>query len=353
MRVLVVRLRANGDVIHALPVACALRDHVPGVFVAWLAEDWASQVLIGHPAIDELITVPRRWSWSLRDILQLRRKLRVLRLDAVLDLQGVRSSVLAALLSGASRRLGFVGMAVHDLRRLISNPERLHAMSGVTARRLQFEPIRARSEHIVDRYLEILRPLGVNAAEARFGLRESETDTQIVVRYLSTAGIIHERYVVINPGGPAIRRWPAERFSAVATYLGSAHGVRSVVLPGVGSGERRAAEAVVAGAEQHATLGPALPFGQLGALARRSRIFLSGDTGPLHVAAAVGAPCIGVIPRHLAGRFRPYGSANLVVQGAPAPVHTRRTPVGGGAMLTIGVDAVCRACDEILRREET
>jgi len=351
MRILVVRLRAIGDVIHALPVACALRDHLPGVFVGWLAEDWASEVLIGHPALDELITVPRQWARSLREILRLRRQLRVLRFDAVLDLQGVRSTVLAALLSGARKRLGFAGMAVHDLHRLISNPEHLHSLSRAIARAFHFELVRARSEHIVDRYLEILSPLGVSAGAARFGLPESKKDMQMVARYLDTAGIREKHYAVINPGGPASRRWPPERFAAVATYLSSAHGLRTVVLPGVGNEERRAAQAVVAGAADQATLAPPLTLGQLGVLARRSRIFLSGDTGPLHLAAAVEASCIGLIAHELAGRFRPYGSANLVVRGMPVSMHAlRQNGLGGDAMQAIGVDAVYWACDEILAR---
>lgn len=326
---------------------------MPGVFVGWLAEDRASEVLIGHPAIDELIIVPRQWARSLHEILRLRRQLRGLRFDAVLDLQGVRSSVLATLLSGAPKRLGFAGMAVHDLRRLISSPSYLHAISRAIAKSLHFEPVCARSEHIVDRYLEILTPLGVSVGEARFGLPESEQDAQVVARYLSTAGILEKLYAVINPGGPASRRWPSERFAAVATYLSASRGLRNVVLTGVGDEERQAAQAVMGGAEAHATLTPPLTLGQLGALARRARIFLSGDTGPLHLAAAVGAPCIGLIAHDLAGRFRPYGFANLVVQGTPVPMHgLRHNGRGGDAMRTIGVDAVCQACDEILARSE-
>lgn len=352
MRILIVRLRAIGDVIHALPVACALRDHMPGVFVAWLVEDWASKVIIGHPAIDELITVPRRWARSLGEILRLRRRLRASGFDAVLDLQGVPITLLAALLSGAPKRLGFAGMAVHGLRRLISNPDHLHSVSRAIASSLRFEPVRARSEHIVDRYLEILTPLGVSAGDARFGLPESEEDAQMIAHYLQTAGILEKHYVVINPGGRASRRWPPERFAAVATYLSSSHRLWNLVLPGVNDEERQAAEAVMAGAKEHATLAPPLPLGQLGALARRSRIFLSGDTGPLHLAAAVGAPCIGLIAHHdLADRFRPYGSANLVVRGTPALMHMlRQDGLGGDAMQAIDVDAVRQACDEILAR---
>ena len=101
MRILIIRLRAIGDVIHGLPVACAIKDRFPGAFVGWLAEDWASDVLEGHASIDQRIALPRRWERSPLALWNLRCDLRASRFDVVVDLQGVRGSVLAALLSGA------------------------------------------------------------------------------------------------------------------------------------------------------------------------------------------------------------------------------------------------------------
>ncbi len=316
MRVLIVRLRAIGDVIHGLPVACALKDHVPGAFVAWLAEDRASELLVGHPAIDQRITVARGWA-------QLRRELRALRFDVVLDLHGVRSSVLATILSGAPRRLGFVGMVSHEARRLITNENRQRALSRMIAGAARVELVQARSSHIVDRYLEILAPLGVHAPVARFGFPEFDDD----------ASGVDGAFAVINCGGPVARMWPADRFAAVARYLGSAHGLPTLVH-GWGERELDASRRIVAESQGHARLTPALSLRQLAALARRSRVFISADTGPLHLAAAVGAPCIGLIGSATAERFRPYGHGNIVVPGEP--------------VAAIRVDDVCQACDRIL-----
>lgn len=350
MRVLIVRLRAIGDVIHALPVACALKDSGLGAFVGWLAEDWASDLIVGHPAIDSLITAPRRGGWSFLEVLRLRRELRALRFDVVVDLQGVRSTVLAALLSGAPRRLAFAGMVGHELRQYISNPDLLHFISRAIAGPLHIELVAARSEQIVNRYLEILVPLGVGAPEVRFGLPEPTEDAQVVAHFLHARGLAEKTYAVINSGGPRFRRWPAERFAAVVNYLGSSRNIPSIVLGGWGD-ELQAAEVIVTAARRHAIPAPRLSLGQVGALARRSRIFLSGDTGPLHLAAAVGAPCIGLIGHALAERFRPYGSTNILLRGKPVPLDLlRRNGLGEDAMKAIGVDAVCGACDEILAR---
>jgi heptosyltransferase-1 len=339
-----------GDVIHGLPVACAIKDYLPGAFVAWLAEDWASQVLDGHPAIDQLITVPPSWTRSLPQMLRLRRQLRASRFDVVLDLQGVRGTVFASLLSGAPRRLGFIGMVSHELRQLIPNEEWLRALSRALGRMLHFELVRAASDHIVDRYLEILAPLGVRALQPRFGLLESEEDAQAAGRLLHDAGLDGRAYAVIYAGGPTFRMWPADRFAAVAGYLGSSHALPTVVAPGLLDREQQAAREIVAGSGGHARLAPVLPLGPLGALARRSRLFLSADTGPLHLAAAVGAPCIGLIGHALADWVRPYGEGNILLRGKPVPAHrARHGGLGGDAMQAIGVETVCRACDRILQ----
>lgn len=350
MRVLIIRLRAIGDVVHALPVACAIKDHFPGAFVGWVVEPWAAEVLSGHEAIDRLFVVPGRWQRSFSRIRQLRRDLGACGFEVALDLQGVGSSVLAALLSGAGRRLGFIGTMTHRLRRVVRSETLLHGLSRAMAAAIRLKLVRATSEHIVDRYLEILRPLGVAAPSVRFQMPERPEDAAAVERLLQDAALQAGAYAAINPGGPAFRMWPAGRFAAAARHLGRAHRLRSVVIQGRWERERLAAQEVVAGAGGHALLAPAMPLGQLGALARRARLFLSGDTGPLHLAAAVGAPCLGLFGDTLARRVRPYGPGNVALQGRELPRHVagdRR--LAAEALAEIGVDEVCRACDRMLQ----
>ena len=113
-RILIVRLSAIGDVLHGLPVLCALRDALPQAHLAWVVEGRAADLLAGHPALDELIVVRRRWIKSPRAVLDLRRRLRG-RFDVTIDVQGLIKSALAARLSAAPRRIGFAAPQGREL----------------------------------------------------------------------------------------------------------------------------------------------------------------------------------------------------------------------------------------------
>src|SRR5262245_27684636 len=106
-RFLIVRLSAIGDVIHGLPLANALRARLPGAMIGWLVEGRAGDLLEGHPAIDKLIRVPRKWLKSPTTVWNLRRQLRGGKFDVTIDAQGLAKSAIAAWLSGARRRIGF------------------------------------------------------------------------------------------------------------------------------------------------------------------------------------------------------------------------------------------------------
>ncbi|MDX2168961.1 MAG: glycosyltransferase family 9 protein [Deltaproteobacteria bacterium] len=350
MRVLIVRLRALGDVIHALPVACAIRDALPGAWIAWLAEEPARPLLADHPAIDRCVSVPRGWARSPAALAALRRALRAERFDVVLDLQGVRASVLASWLAGAPRRLSFIGMLSHQLRHRIRDEDRLRALSRLCARPLGVELVTATRAHIVDRYLEILAPLGVAAPRVRFGLRESPADAADAERAVARMRLAPGGYALLHPGGAPHKLWPADRFAVVARHLAAGWRLPSVVLQGPGEGERQAAEDVVAASDGSARLAPPLTLAQLAALARRARLFLGAESGPLHLAAAVGAPCIGLVGHVAVARFRPYGDGNVAVAGSPIPVEqASRDGRGAAAMAAIDPALVCRACDQLLQ----
>ena len=99
-RILIVRLSAIGDVIHTLPIVCALREHFPQAFLAWVVEERSAGLLQGHDAIDELIALPRGWLKSPRGVWQLRRRLHELRFDAALEAQGLTKAAIVAWISG-------------------------------------------------------------------------------------------------------------------------------------------------------------------------------------------------------------------------------------------------------------
>src|SRR5580698_93646 len=135
-RILIVRLSAIGDVLHGLPVLCALRDALPHAHLAWVVEGRTADLLAGHPALDELIVVPRRWLKSPRAVLDLWRRLHG-RFDVSIDIQGLTKSAVAAWLSGAPVRIGLAAPAGRELSPWLNN----HRVAPTAT-------------HVVDRNLE-------------------------------------------------------------------------------------------------------------------------------------------------------------------------------------------------------
>jgi len=330
-RILIVRLSAIGDVLHGLPVLNALRDARPRAFIAWVVEGAAGQLLRDHKALDELFVVPRKWLTSPRAVADLRRRLRALRFDISVDLQGLTKSAVAARFSGARQRIGFDGRDGRELSRWLNN--------------VRVQPTRT---HVVDRNLELLAPLGITDAVPRFDLDDAPADAQAAREILATRRL-GERFAVINPGaGWPSKLWPAERFAGVARYLGTRHALRSLVV-WAGEEERISAEQIVAGSAACATIAPATSLRELAAVARQASVFVSSDTGPLHLAAAVGTPCVGLFGPMPAERNGPYGPHHVAVQKMyfPATSRQRRT-AGPESMEAISIEHVCEACDRIL-----
>lgn len=334
MRVLLVRLSAIGDVIHGLPVLNALREARPDAFLAWVVESRAAAILEGHPALDALVVVQRGWLWRPRQVWQLRRRLRQLRPDAAIDLQGLARSAIAAWLSGARRRIGFGCQKGREGSRWLNN-----------------ELIYSTRPHIIDCNLELLRPLGIENPPVRFNLPEKTADGAWAAQWIAGEGLPPGGFALINPGaGWPSKRWPPERYAAVAAALGQQWGVPSVVL-WAGQEEQQWAQQIVAGAQGQARLAPQTSLRQLAALCRRGRMFIGSDTGPLHLAAAVGTPCVGLYGPMPAERNGPYGPQHIAIQKAHFTGTSRqRRQAPPDLMLAIQIEDVLAACAEILRR---
>ena len=197
-RILIVRLSAIGDALHGLPVLCALREAFPTAFLAWVVEGRTAELLRSHPALDEVIGVRRGWLKSPRAVVDLRRRLRALRFDTTIDLQGLAKSAVAARLSGARRCIGFGGRDGRELSRWLNN-----TLVVPTA------------THVIDRNLELLRPLGIERPAVRFDFEISAADLAAAHRMLHDVDLA-EPFAVINPGaGWPSKLWPADRFAAL------------------------------------------------------------------------------------------------------------------------------------------
>ncbi|MEX2188854.1 MAG: glycosyltransferase family 9 protein [Pirellulales bacterium] len=334
-RILIVKLTAIGDVVHAMPVACALRERFPQAYIAWLAEGRAGDLLAGHRAIDRRIVAPRRWLKSPSAVWNLRRQLRGLQFDVSIDLQGLTKSAVAAWLSGARRRIGFGGEMGREISRLFNR-----------------DRVVPTSPHVVDRYLELLAPLGIEKPTVRFDVPHFAAAATSVERFLAQRRLVGS-LAVINPGaGWPSKRWPADRLGLVARHLGARHGLPSVVV-WAGDDERRWAEEIVSLSSGHAHLAPATSLAELAELTRRACLFVGADTGPLHLAAAVATPCVGLFGPMPADRNGPYGPQHIAIQKAVLNGTSRqRRTADNATMLAISVEDVVAACDTILARRE-
>jgi heptosyltransferase I len=330
-RILIVRLSAIGDVIQSMPIACALRERFPQAFLAWAVEKHAGQLLEGHQAIDQLIALPRGWLKSPGGVWRLRRLLHDLHFDVAVEAQGLTKAAILAWLSGARRRIGFGNPWGRELSRWFNT-----------------ETVDTPGPHIVQRNLQLLRPLGIVSPTVRFLVPEHPRDRQTAEQIIGRAGLEHG-YAIINAGaGWPSKLWPADRFAAVALHLATAWNLPTLVV-WAGQKEMQIAHQIVAGAEGHAQLGPNTTLTELAALSRRAKLFIGSDTGPLHLAAAVGTPCVGLYGPWPSEVHGPFGPQHIALQKARFAGSTRqRRTAPPELMEAITVADVCEACNRIL-----
>ncbi|MGH7347858.1 MAG: lipopolysaccharide heptosyltransferase I, partial [Candidatus Rokuibacteriota bacterium] len=290
MNIALVKLSAIGDVVHALPVAAALHAALPQARLVWIVERREAAVLRGNPALSEIVPVDTRtWRRARRPLavaettgalVALRRHLRASRFDVAIDLQGLVKSGVITAATGAPLRIGFA--AAHCR-------EGLNAL--FTNQRVTPSPA---ARHVVDRYLTLVEPLGARARSVEFSLPTDGAAQARVDEFLMGAGLKpRDRLVVLNPGaGRADKRWPNERFHGLARRLADEAGAAVLVI--WGPNELADARAIV-GAQTPggAILAPPTNLDELLAVLRRASVVVAADTGPLHLAAALGTRCVG------------------------------------------------------------
>jgi heptosyltransferase I len=335
-RFLISRMSAVGDTVLTLPLLCALREAYPQAFIAWVVERGAAPMLEGHACLDELLVLPRLWAKSPARIWQLRRQLRALHIDTSLDPQSINKTSLACWLSGAPRRIGLGGDYGKELSRWLNN-----------------ELVDYRQPHIVDRSLELLGPLGVVWGQAEFRLPYRPAVEARMLRSLAELGL-SGRFAIVNPGASwDSKLWPPERYAEVCRHLHRNHQLRTLVVWG-GDRERGWAEQIVAGAPGAVVLAPPTDLYELTEVLRAGCLFVGSDTGPLHMAAAAGTPCVSMYGTTRPADCGPYGADHIALQIAyqGGSRHERRQ-ASNDAMRLITVPQVCDACDHVLARGST
>jgi lipopolysaccharide heptosyltransferase I len=271
-RILIVRLGSLGDVVHGLPVAAALRERWPQARLDWLVDRRNLDILRLVPVIDRAVVLetPTPGGW-----LKVLRELRRARYDAAIDLQGLLKSAALARLSGARRVIGFTSAHLRER----------------TARWFYSEAIDPGSvAHVIHKNAALARALGVVDVPLRFPLRPTESPALSAVRGWLGEGA---RFALINPGAAwPNKRWPHDRFGAASAFLRERLGLPSIVL--WGPGEEPLARAVADTSSGTARVAPQTTIADLVELSRVASLMLSGDTGPLHIAAAAGTPIVSL-----------------------------------------------------------
>jgi heptosyltransferase I len=326
-RVLIVRLGALGDIVHAVPVAAALRRRYPRATIDWLVGSQRREILEFVPVVDRVIPLGAWTAWA-----GVVRELRRVAYDVAIDLQGLLKSAALARSSGARRVIGFPPGQVRE-----RFAPAFYTETGKPA---------ASAVHVVHQNLALLGRLGIDSPALEFPIREtpSATADEVLER---TKG----RYVLINPGAAwPNKRWPAGRFGALASAIRRSHGLESVVI--WGPGERPLAETVVAGSAGAASVSPPTSIGDLFALARRATLLISGDTGPIHVAAAVGTPIVGIYGPTRPQRNGPWAPTDICVSrdGMCRCHHRRQCRLETMCLMDVQVEEVAQAAHERLGR---
>ena len=327
-RFLLVRLGSMGDIIHALPSAAALRDTYPEARIDWAVEPRWERLLKNNPDIDNTIAADRK---SGAGIAAGWKKVRAGRYTCAIDFQALYKSTLLAYASRAPRRIGFKSS---------------YAREGLAAA-LYTERLNPRGPHKVDHNLTLVEAAGAEKPkQVRFPIAIDAEDEEAVARELRANGI--REYFVLNPGGGWVSKcWPAIRYGELHRELAARTDWRGVVIYGPGE-ESLAREAVAAGGDA-APVAIGLALGPLMALLKRAKFVVSADTGPLHLASAIGAPVIGLYGPTDPSRNGPYSRADVVVRNAHASITTYdRGSSYSPAMLSIRVEQVVAAVERRL-----
>ncbi len=329
-RILITRLSAIGDCVHTLPLLHALRQRYANAHIAWATQKACAELIQGHPELNEVILIARDWYRSWRSIRETRSRLQSGRFDLSIDPQSLTKSSLLAWLAGARHRVGFSRGQAREISPWLS-----------TAR------VTPAKTHMIERYLELLSPLGIKTSTLTFGLPvQPDADTSIK-EFLQRTDL--RDFALLNPGaGWDSKLWPHEHYASVAHHLHSMHQLPSVVL-WAGDRERAWAEDIVKLAKGCALLAPDTSLTELAAICARAQLFVGSDTGPLHIAAALDTPCIGMYGPTRVCDCGPYGAGHEPLQAYYQDGSSReRRGADNRAMRAISVSSVNAACDRVI-----
>ncbi|MXZ75938.1 MAG: glycosyltransferase family 9 protein [Gemmatimonadetes bacterium] len=323
-RILVIKLRATGDVVLATPVIENLKRRFPRARLSFLTEEASADVLRWNPWLDELIVLPlRQWgsqgirgSW--REQARFYRNLRQRRFDLVFDLFGNPRSAVLTWLTGATDRVGFA----FRMRR--------HAYTTVVTPS-------GRPGHEVRFHLEALEALAIPVAVDRPRVAIPGTANEKADAWLREHARDARAVIGLNPGGGwAIKRWPPEFFGRLADALIDEYGVHVLIL--WGPGEDGLVAQVTGAMRNRPLVLPETTLAELGAYLERCGLLVSNDSAPMHMAAALNVPTVGIFGPTDPRAQGPWGDGHGVVRKESVDClgcNRTRCPIGNICMTTL------------------
>ena len=311
MRVLIIKTSALGDIVHALPVLDFLHKVAPGIEIDWIVEERFAEILSGNYLLSRLFTVDtKKWRKNLlypstwREISTLKSQLAERHYDIAFDLQGNIKSGLIAKYSSCNRRYGFDEDAVRESANLRFTTNQV--------------PLRKQDHHVTDRSLRVVTiPFGKDytGLPLETDIVTSSADDQSAEIFLST--MLDGLVFLFHPGTTwKTKLWNEAGWIGLGKELTELFTDATVIISWGGEDEKRVAEIIASGIGRHTKLLPQLSIKGFTAIIKKVDLMFGGDTGPIHIAAAVGTPTVSFYRATDGSRNGPRGDMHRILQSS-------------------------------------
>ena len=306
--ILIIKLSAIGDVIHTLPFLEVLRRRYPEAAIDWLIEEDASQIIEGHEELDRIV-VSRRKAWqrallrpgkqmeTLREIVRFVRELRSREYDLVIDVQGLLKSGLMTGLVKGKRKVGFSGGREGSSLFLTERPFPVNY-----------------DQHALDRYLQGAHYLGCETNSWKGDIPIRESDKESIDSLIRENGLQERRLVAINPMAKwETKLWDPKKFAVLATRLQNELKC-NILFTGSGQDRSILEKIIQAMGTRPMNLAGRTNLKELAYLFSKCDLTVTTDTGPMHLAAAMGCPVVAIFGPTSPLRTGPYGEGHVIVR---------------------------------------
>jgi lipopolysaccharide heptosyltransferase II len=340
-RILIIKPSSLGDVIHTLPLLKALRDQLPAAYIAWLISPEFKDIIEGNPYLDRIFLFqkekwgrPYRIPLTIKEFFLLIRQIRRERFQLAIDVQGLLRSSIVAYFSRAPYRVGFEN--AREFSPIFYNQKVLVPNVDI---------------HAVDRYLSLIPGKRDEPAKPEFPLQIPEMVRDNMRDILRQNQVdINQQIFLINPGAKwNTKRWPVKNYACLVQYIKEQFGGHIILIGG--NGDKQLAEEVASYSRSNLTvLTGKTSLKQLAALMQMSTLLITNDSGPMHLANAVGTPTVAIFGPTNPIRTGPYHGNYIVVRRELSciPCYLRKCPTGQECLQELGVDQVMVAVNQIM-----